>query len=146
MKPEVVCLLGLPASGKSTRAVEWLMEDHDGRIVINYDTFRKQMFGEGWVWNRGDEEKMKAHAKNITIRSLQTGLSVCVDNTNLSRGVRESWKQLAHQHGADYAEEDIATPIGVCIARDRLRDKGARVGAAVIYSMALRYGLLDWDE
>lgn len=144
MRPEVLVLAGLPASGKSRRATEWLMEDSDARIVVNYDSLRKGMFGDDWLWNRKDEDRMKAHARSIVERSLKAGLSVCIDNTNLSQKVRAGWAEMANSFGASYVEEEIDTPRALCIARDRQRS--ARAGQAVIDRMALLYGFIDWAE
>lgn len=196
-KPELVLPIGLPASGKTSFAKAWQNEDPDGRVRVNYDDLRLGMYGPDsgwhqpgcaaqggkstiredgcgcvWVWNRKDEEAMKASARRIVKAALQAGLSVVVDNTNLSRHVRASWQDFGRDLGAEYIERDIDTPIEECIRRDRLRARecgtchisyastdpttsckmcgsvlgGARVGQAVIDGMALRYGLLDWEE
>lgn len=141
--PELLVYIGLPGSGKSTLAFTWLQEDPDGRIVVNRDAMRKQFFGDGWIWNRKDEDKVKAHQRAVVSRALTAGLSVLIDDTNLSSHVRESWRQLTLQHGASYVEQELNTPVDECIRRDRLRGD-ARVGQAVIDQMALRYGFLDW--
>ena len=39
-KPEMLILTGLPASGKSTYAENWVSEDPNHRICINYDSLR----------------------------------------------------------------------------------------------------------
>lgn len=145
MKPQIVLPIGLPASGKTQFSKAWLAEDPDSRVRVNYDELRVGIFGESWVWNRRDEEAMKAQARSIVKKALMAGLSVVVDNTNLSRGVRASWQDLGRDLGAEYVEHELDTPIDVCIARDRARGK-SRVGQAVIDGMAVRYGLLDWAE
>ena len=143
-RPELLILSGLPASGKSTYAKDWLAADPDGRIRVNYDDLRKGMFGENWVWNRREEEQMKAAARSTVTRAIEAGLSVVVDNTNLSSRVRGSWKQLGQTLYANVIEHEIDTPPSECIRRDRKRITD-RVGQAVIDNMALRYGHLDWN-
>lgn len=141
MRPEVYLLIGLPASGKTTLAKEWVAEDPDARIWLNYD---KARLARGMtVWNRKEEEEMKKAVREACISALRAGLSVVIDNTNLSKGARAAWAQIAIAEGAEYVEQEVDTPIAECIQRDRTRD--ARVGQAVIDNMAIRYGLLDWD-
>src|SRR3990167_813576 len=143
---ELLLMIGLPASGKSTATKAWQAEDPDGRIRVNYDELRVGMFGERWVWNKKEEAEMKAQARRIVSDALKAGLSVVVDNTNLNRFVRDRLKALAAELGADYAEKDISTPLEECIRRDRLRPTGQRVGQVVIDRMALEFGYLDWNE
>lgn len=146
IRPTLLCLSGLPGSGKTKVAKEWLAEDSDGRIRVNYDEMRLARFGPAWKWNRKGEEEIKAAARRTIEDALKAGLSVCIDNTNLSRGVRAGWEQLARSCGADYVQQEIDTPISICLARDRGRKDraGGRVGQAVIERMALFYGFLDW--
>lgn len=144
MKPEMLLPIGLPASGKTTFAKDWLAEDPDGRVRVNYDNLRIAMYGPDWIWNRKDEEAMKAHAREIVTKALMARLSVVIDNTNLSSKVRAGWQDLARDLGAEYIEQDFDTPLEECIRRDRARTGKARVGQAVIDRMAIEYGYLDW--
>lgn len=145
MKPELLVLSGLPASGKSTYRKEWLAEDPEYRRYINYDELRVQMFGEDWRWNRKEEEQMKAEARRQVKYLLNDGFSVCVDNTNLSSNVRQGWIDLGKSLGAEVIEQEIDTPLWDCIDRDKARGKG-RVGRAVIERMALFHGFIDWAD
>jgi len=104
------------------------------------------MFGPGWTWNRKDENTMKDVVRNRVIDFIKAGYSVIIDNTNLSRGVREMWKQLAFSLGADYEEHEMSTDLQECIYRDSKREGKARVGRAVIERMALFYGFIDWSQ
>ena len=142
---ELLLPIGLQASGKSTFSKGWVLEDPDARIRASWDDARLARYGSNWIWNRREEEEMKAAVKEIVIAALKAGISVVVDNTNLSATVRKGWENLARSLGAEYVEHDISTPLGVCVQRDRLRGD-ARVGQAVIDGTALQYGLLDWNE
>ena len=143
-KPELLIMSGLPASGKSTAAAKWYAEDPDARTVINWDQMRTQRYGEGWKFNRKEEEEMKAASFDIARRALAAGLSVCIDNTNLTPRARGKWEAIAKEFGLVAINEDFDTPVAECIRRDKLRER--RVGRAVIERMALFRGYIDWAD
>ena len=145
-KPQMLILSGLPASGKSTRAIAWVTEDPDARIRINYDDLRVARYGPSWRFNRKEENEMKQAAFEIAKKALRAGLSVVIDNTNLTEGVRAHWRALGENLGAEVVYEEIDTDVRVCVDRDKLRDGSRRVGRAVIERMALFHGLLDWSD
>lgn len=142
---EVLILSGLPASGKTTIAKEWVAEDPDGRVRVNYDDLRLGMFGPDWVFNWGDERKMKANARRIAEAALKAGLSVVIDNTNITPKARDYWKEVARAFPAVVVEQEVDTDVAECVRRDRSRSGRARVGRAVIERMALDHGFIDWS-
>jgi predicted kinase len=145
--PEVLILGGLPAAGKSTRAKEWLAQEPARRVRINYDDIRKDLFGPGWKFNHKEEALVKARAKEIFETSMKLGMSVVIDNTNLTPKARQMWKDLAIIHNIEPIEEEVGSelPIWDIIARDKKRLDG-RVGRAVIERMALFNGFIDWKS
>ena len=142
MAQELLILCGLPASGKSTYAQEWIDEAPNDRVRINYDTMRLYMFGPGWRWNREDESQMQQNARTAVEIALKNGKSVVIDNTNLSLNVRQKWIDLAKSYKVTPNIHEIHDSIEECIERDYTRD--ARVGRAVIERMALFNGFSDW--
>jgi predicted kinase len=143
-KPEMLLLSGLPASGKTTEADDWVAEDPTHRLRINWDDLRLELYGPDWHWNRKDEEAMKKVSREICSAQLRQNISVVVDNTNLSERTRASWAQLGKELGATVTQQEVATPVAECVRRDRAREK--RVGQAVIDRMALTYGFIDWGN
>lgn len=142
----ILILCGLPASGKSTYAREWVAADPDARSRINYDDLRLEMFGPDWVYNRADEAKMKTEAlAQANLRLLQ-GASLVIDNTNLTTGARAPWIKLAKDFGVPHEIYEIPTPIEECVRRDKLREGRQRVGRAVIERFALFNGFVDWED
>jgi predicted kinase len=146
--PEVLILCGLPASGKSTKARNWVKEEPSRRVRINYDDLRKELFTTpGWKWNRKDEDLMKAKARELFENALKLGMSVVVDNTSLTKKSRQEWIDLATTHGIKTEVEEVGgwLPIWELAARDCKRGAD-RVGRAVIERMALWHGYIDWKD
>jgi predicted kinase len=156
---EFIILSGLPASGKSTRAKRWLAEDPANRERMNYDDLRLYMFGKDWKFNYPDESKMKAKAQELVMGWMLRGKSIVIDNTNLTRGVRQQWRDLAERYNMggndlnddvcpiNIVEEELDTDLLTCVQRDaeRARNGERSVGRAVIERMALFNGFVDWD-
>ena len=145
-KSKFLLLSGLPASGKTTVAKEWLAEDPDDRVRINWDEMRLARYGPDWRFNGKQEGEMKAAAYQVAKDALKAGLSVVIDNTNLTEGTRHRWRALGANYGAEIIEQELDVPVDECVRRDGLREGKARVGRAVIERMALFNGFIDWNE
>lgn len=139
----ILILSGLPGSGKSRFRTEW-MDAGVNRAYINYDELRETMFGKGWKFNYDQEAEMKKAALEQARGWLKDGIDVCIDNTNLSPRQYERWVQLALEAKTSCEVKVIDTPLHVCIDQDRNRKK--RVGRAIIEGMALRNGLINWND
>lgn len=144
-KPEVLIPIGLPASGKTTWSKQWCGEA-EGRVRINYDDLRLEMFGEQWIFNFTDEKLMKHEARKRAHHAISLGKSIVIDNTNLTESARAPWEALASSFGIRAETIEFDTPVSECVARDRQRTGKAHVGRAVIERMALFNGLIDWAD
>ena len=80
MNKLIICR-GLPASGKSTWAKEWVMRDPEHRVRINQDDIRL-MLGEYWVPSR--EELVSNIQESALSRAAVLNYDIVVDNTNLN--------------------------------------------------------------
>lgn len=144
MPQEMVILVGLPASGKSTYAKGWLEAHPEGAYRCNYDDLRLEMFEPDWKFNRADEQRMKKEAIRRAKDALMVGESVIIDNTNLTPRARETWINIAKGFGLEAEIYEMPTSLEECLHRDARREGKARVGRAVIERMALFNGLIDW--
>lgn len=118
---ELMILSGLPASGKSTVAREWVEADPTNRTRLNYDDLRIELYGPDWKFNYNEEWAMQTEARKRVWKWLQSGLSVVIDNTNLNSKARDRWAQIGHENGAIVTFNSIDTPAHICVERDRNR-------------------------
>lgn len=126
-------LIGLPASGKSTKAKELVGQGNTVRI--NKDLIREMLHFN--KFNGFNEEKTRGVARALASQFLKSGTSVVIDDTNLNPGTLQSWVDLAKECDAKIQYERIDTPVDVCVERDRVREK--KVGEHVIKKMALQH-------
>ena len=126
---------GLPASGKSTKAKE-LVESYGNTVRLNRDLIRTMLHFDKFT---GRNEGMTVDAvRNLAAIFLKDGINVIIDDTNLSPGTLQSWKDLAKSMDAKLEYHDFFdVSVEECVNRDRNREKS--VGEHVIKEMALRY-------
>lgn len=119
MSKLIICR-GIPASGKSTWAKQWVLEDPEHRVRINQDDIRI-MLGKYWVPNR---EPLVSHIQQEAIcRAMSLGLDIVSDNTNLNPKVLKSLSDVAVSNAYELEYKDFFdTPLSVCIERDKNRD------------------------
>lgn len=137
---------GLPGSGKSTKALEWVGQDPEKRARVNRDELRMALWGK-YTGLTFKQEQALSHVQRAAVKSLlEGGKSVVVDDTNLRLRYSRPWADLAHEMGAGFLVIDVDTPAEECVARDKARAEagGRSVGAAVILGMAQRFA--GWQK
>lgn len=120
MNKFIICR-GLPASGKSTWAKQWVLEDPEHRIRVNQDDIRL-MLGKYWVPSR--EKLVQEIQFDVIVEALSRGFDVVIDNTNLNKKVLDGFNRLIKTF-KDYEieyKDFFDTPLSVCIERDKNRD------------------------
>ena len=118
---KLIITRGLPASGKSTWAKKWVLEDPEHRVRINQDDIRL-MLGKYWVPSR--EKLVQEIQFNAIIEALNREFDVVIDNTNLNNKVLDQFNRLIRTF-EDYEieyKDFFDTPLSVCIERDKNRD------------------------
>jgi predicted kinase len=134
---QIILTKGLPASGKSTFAKAWVLEDPKTRIRVNRDDIRR-MLGPYWVPSR--EVLVTLIEKQCIFSALEQKYSVIVDATNFKPPVT---KELADIYNCEWIIKDFTdVPIETCIERDKNRPKEEQVGEEVIRNMALKYKII----
>lgn len=120
MSKLIICR-GLPASGKSTWAKQWVLEDPEYRVRVNQDDIRL-MLGKYWVPSR--EKLVQEIQFDAIIKALNREFDVVIDNTNLNKKVLDQFDHLIKTY-KDYKieyKDFFDTPLSVCIERDKNRD------------------------
>lgn len=144
----LLILQGLPASGKSTYAVNWVNEDPEHRLRINQDSIRI-MFGKYWLEDKEQLKKRESITSNITTELLKQSMfnqfDIVLDNMNLSTKTISSIEDYVNYFNIKFADLQayqieyklFKEPLNVLINRDSKR--GRSVGADVITNLYNRY-------
>jgi predicted kinase len=133
MAGRLICCQGLPASGKSSWALERVAKNPGATIRVNRDDIRAMVHGST-KWSKAKEKTTKAIRDALIRTGLEAGLVVICDDTNIQPGVIDHLKNIAKAHGAAFEIKDF-TDVSVeeCIKRDLARDR--TVGETVIRVM-----------
>ena len=120
MNKLIICR-GIPASGKTFWAKQWVLEDSEHRVRINQDDIRL-MLGKYWVPSR--EKLVQEIQFDAIIEALNREFDVVIDNTNLNNKVLDQFNRLIktfEDYEIEY-KDFFDTPLSVCIERDKNRD------------------------
>lgn len=127
----VIMMKGLPGSGKSTWAKEYVKK-HKNFIRISNDDLRLQMFNR--QFDKGDTKMVDKMRMMMLTTALELGQSVIIDNTNLSPRLEEQYRDIAKQHKAGFEIQDLTNvPIHTCLSQNNNRPNP--VDPKVIWSM-----------
>lgn len=142
-------MLGLPASGKSTWAKEFIKGKKDW-IRVNNDELGAMLFGE--LWAEGRSDPLEAMREHVIETAMNRGLNIVVDNTNLHPKHRAHFTQLIEAWNTQAAfdtgkakvnlyelevKDFTNVPVDECIKRNKKRDNP--VPDRVIYQMYNAY-------
>lgn len=136
----IICR-GLPASGKTTWAKEWVMEDPEHRVRINLDDIRS-MLGKYWVPAR--EPVVSTIQQEAISAAMNFGVDIVIDNTNLNKKVVDAYVKVANKFKYIVEYEDFFNvSLGECLRRNVIRNaslpKDAQIADTVIVGMYKRY-------
>lgn len=126
---KLILTRGIPASGKSTWAKEWVAESPLTRARVNRDDYRAMMFDEPVL--SYEQEKAVSAAQQAAVKALLgAGMDVVVDDTNLRAKFVKMWYALSE----NVEFEDFPIDLDLALMRDDARNwEGKRsVGEFVI--------------
>jgi len=134
---QLVCMVGLIASGKSTAAKK--MVELGGWREVNKDEIRAVMTQGGWKWSRENEIKDVIPARNAAIaEALGMEINVVSSDTNLDPRHQAELKKIAEDYGAEFIIMKFPISLDLAIERDSQRGHKA-IGKKAITDMANRW-------
>lgn len=114
---ELVILIGLQASGKST--------------------FARARFGAGHIYVSKDAmpnaRNKERRQRQLVETALRAGRSVVVDNTNPTMAARATLIELGRMAGVEIVGYYFAADLRACLERNREREGSARVPDVALY-------------
>lgn len=146
MKQTLIMLVGLPSSGKSTWATNY-MGSTPNVALHSSDELRRVMLNN--IHDQSQNSKVFEQLHKNIIVDLKDGLNVIYDATNLSSKRRRAFlntlnnkkNNLSHIHTKAVV---LALPYNECIDRDMVREK--KVGSGVIERMYKSFQMPWYSE
>ena len=137
-RPRLILLVGVPGSGKTTYAKEYIEAN---TVHLSSDTIRAELYGDESI--QGDPARVFSLMQTRAIETLNDGKDVIYDATNITRKDRASIINICPKF-AKIEAHIIWAPIEVCLERDASRDR--TVGKEVIDRMLKRSQAPYYDE
>jgi len=145
----LVCLVGLPASGKSTFAYQLkeLLESKSNIFkvkIIDPDKIREDVVpGE---FNHGKEQIVRRKNLESVKKALEAGFIAISDDLNYYTSMRHDLKNIADKLGLKCFIIHISTPLETCIKWNK--NRGKMIPTRVVISIAKKFddfGKYNWD-
>lgn len=139
---KLLMLSGLPASGKTTYAHEFI-GDHKDYKRVNKDDIRTVLGNYSY---KTDEKIVIETEKFMVSKILSNNYNVIVDDTNLGEKYENIWKEFCKGKNVDFIKKCINYPNTIDDLRslfDNDRNRYKSVGEGVILNMCFRYNLLE---
>lgn len=128
---EVIVTRGLPGSGKSTWAKDWVAVRPDQRVRVSRDDIRFALFGK-YRGKPVDEDLVSSVEAGMVAAAVKRGKDVVIDSVHLKASYVKKWAALY-----DITLQEFPVPVETAIDRDWARNKS--VGEGVIRSLAQRF-------
>lgn len=139
-RPKLIILCGIPGSGKSTYAKNYIKQNPN-TIHLSSDAIRKELYGDENI--QGNPGDVFSLMQKRAIESLNNGYNVLYDATNITRKDRSGIIGVCPKF-AKIECHIIWAPIEECIERDSKRER--TVGKEVIDRMLKRFQAPFFDE
>lgn len=130
---KIIVLQGVPASGKSTWAREFVKGKEDW-IIVSRDSIRESR-GNYWIPSQED------FITDIEIFYIKSAIAhkfnIIIDATNLNPKTIKKWKKIAENHKYEIEFKEFKITLAEAIDRDRERERS--VGETVVKKFFKQY-------
>ena len=139
-RPVLILLCGIPGSGKTTWAKNYISKNPDF-VHLSSDAIRAELYGDENI--QGNPVEVFTLMQKKAVESLNAGYNVVYDATSMTRkdraGIISMCPKFTHIQC-----NIIWAPIETCIERDATRER--TVGKEVIDRMLKRFQISYYDE
>jgi predicted kinase len=140
-KPKLIFCVGLPASGKTSYAKEYV-KNHNNTMRLSSDEIRKQLYGDESI--QGSHEEVFGLMRRQAKEALLQGINVVWDSTNINYKRRMDFIKQLHKIPCEKICVLMATPYKECIKNNLSRDR--QVPVDVIKRMYKNFHIPYWYE
>ena len=140
-RPSLILLVGIPGSGKTTYAKNYVPHYPKHAIHLSSDKIRKELYGDESI--QGNPVEIFSLMQKRAVEALNDGYDVIYDATNITRKDRASIIGICPKF-VKIECHIIWAPIETCIERDAARER--TVGKEVIDRMLKRFQAPFFDE
>lgn len=142
MSARLSITVGLPGSGKTTKALEIQAADPLNTMLVSRDDLRKILFNGEGILDNDLEQHITRVQKDLVKSAIKAGKHVIVHDLNLRAKYRKQWAEIARDLGAEFSIIDCTqVDADECFYRDYDRgNRGERsVGEKVIRDLAKKF-------
>lgn len=137
-------MVGLPGSGKSTKAKE--IANETGAVIISLDSLREEIAGSRKNWHSNPDifnntmSRSIANIQNAIVEwHLKNGESVIVDNMNLKSRYVSFFQELSKKYGTNIEFVKMKCDWATLKERNQSRPSDRRVDEDWLYQMFKTY-------
>ncbi len=116
--PQIIVMVGMPASGKNT----WIKNNQEmlqTYTIVELDWIRREIFGH--QFHRPAEQFVIGMAKSFAMMLSSQNKNIVINGTGLTMGIRRDWLDMAIDFNYNTTIVFLNVNINICKERNNLR-------------------------